>query len=64
MGGIQDLRDAVEFLLAGASALAVGTALFVDPTTPIKIADGLSTYLRERGLHHVSELTGGLKLPE
>ncbi len=64
MGGIQNTRDAVEFLLAGASAVAVGTALFVDPTTPLKIADGLSAYLQRRGLQHVSELTGGLKLPE
>jgi dihydroorotate dehydrogenase (NAD+) catalytic subunit len=64
MGGIQDTRDAVEFLLAGATAVAVGTALFIDPTTPIKIADGLATYLNQRGLKHVSELTGGLKLPE
>ena len=64
MGGIQDPRDAVEFLLAGATALAVGTALFVDPTAPLKIADGLSAYLQQRGLQHVSELTGGLRLPE
>lgn len=64
MGGIEQPRDAVEFLLAGATALAVGTALFIDPATPIKIADGLSAYLEQRGLSHVSELTGGLKLPE
>jgi len=61
MGGIHDTRDAVEFLLAGASAVAVGTALFVDPTIPIKIADGLSAYLERRGLAHVSELVGGLR---
>ena len=46
MGGIQNAADAVEFLLAGASAVAVGTALFVDPTTPIQIA-------REIGRAHV-----------
>ena len=63
MGGVQDTRDAVEFFLAGASAIAVGTALFLDPTIPLKIADGLSAYVRQRGLRHVSELTGGLKLP-
>ena len=62
MGGIQNARQAVEFFLAGASAVAVGTALFVDPATPIKIADGLSAYLQQHGLRHVSELTGGLKL--
>jgi dihydroorotate dehydrogenase (NAD+) catalytic subunit len=62
MGGIQNTRDAIEFFLAGASAVAVGTALFVDPTTPVKIADGLSAYLQQRGLAHVSELTGRLVL--
>ena len=63
MGGIQSARDAVEFFLAGASAIAIGTALFLDPTIPMKIADGLSTYLQTRGLKHVSELTGKLILP-
>ncbi len=62
MGGIECTRDAIEFFLAGASAIAVGTALFIDPTIPVKIADGLSAYLAERGLSHVSELTGRLKL--
>jgi dihydroorotate dehydrogenase (NAD+) catalytic subunit len=63
MGGVQDPRDAVEFFLAGASAVAVGTALFIDPAAPNKIAEGLVAYLQQRGLQHVSELTGGLKLP-
>jgi dihydroorotate dehydrogenase (NAD+) catalytic subunit len=63
MGGIQNTRDAIEFFLAGASAVAVGTALFLDPTIPIKITDGLATYLEQRGLRHISELVGGLKLP-
>lgn len=63
MGGIQNTRDAVEFLLAGATAVAVGTVLFVDPTTPVKIADGLREYLRANSLEHVSELTGRLILP-
>ena len=45
MGGITDWRDAVEFLLAGATAVAIGTALFVDPQAPIHICDGLSAYL-------------------
>jgi len=63
MGGIQTWQDAVEFLLAGASAIAVGTALFVDPATPIKIANGLSEYLAARGLSNVRELVGKLSLP-
>jgi dihydroorotate dehydrogenase (NAD+) catalytic subunit len=58
MGGVWTWRDAVEFMLAGASAVSIGTALFVDPTAPIKIIDGLAAYLTERGLTEVSSLTG------
>src|SRR6266516_2003605 len=47
MGGVQSWQDAAEFLLAGASAVAVGTALFVDPATPNKITAGLADYLRK-----------------
>ncbi|MBI4717007.1 MAG: dihydroorotate dehydrogenase [Planctomycetes bacterium] len=61
MGGITDWRDAVEFLLAGATALAVGTALFVDPRTPLQICEGLAEYLRARGLRTVRELIGQLR---
>jgi dihydroorotate dehydrogenase (NAD+) catalytic subunit len=61
MGGIFDWRDAVEFFLAGASAVAVGTALFVDPRIPIQICDGLVEYLSRKGLKSVSELIGRLK---
>ena len=61
MGGIRDWRDAVEFFLAGATAVAVGTALFVDPSTPQHINEGLTEYLRERGLRSVRELIGQLE---
>ena len=61
MGGISNWRDAVEFLLAGATAVAVGTALFVDPRTPIHICEGLADYLRQRRLTSVRELIGQLK---
>ncbi|MEP0845213.1 MAG: dihydroorotate dehydrogenase [Phycisphaerae bacterium] len=64
MGGIETAEDAIEFLLAGATAIAVGTALFVDPTAPLKIASGLAAYLDQRGLSHVSQLTGALQLPK
>lgn len=63
MGGIQTATDAVEFLLAGATAVAVGTALFVDPAAPVRIADDLAAYLTERGLPNVAALTGQLRLP-
>ena len=49
MGGIQRWQDAVEFLLAGATGLAVGTALFLDPNIPIQIIDGIRNYLARKG---------------
>jgi dihydroorotate dehydrogenase (NAD+) catalytic subunit len=61
MGGIQTPRDAIEFHLAGASAVAIGTALFVDPTIPRKIADGVSAYLQQRELPSINDLIGQLK---
>jgi dihydroorotate dehydrogenase (NAD+) catalytic subunit len=61
MGGIQTWQDAVEFILAGASSVAIGTALFVDPQTPIRIVEGLRHYLQDHGLRAVSELVGQLK---
>lgn len=63
MGGIRTATDAVEFFLAGASAVAVGTALFLDPAIPAKIANGLAEYVRAHGFEHVAELTGRLELP-
>lgn len=61
MGGIMNARDAVEFMLAGATAVAVGTANFVDPTTTVRVADGLEQYCQERGIAQVSALTAALK---
>jgi dihydroorotate dehydrogenase (NAD+) catalytic subunit len=61
MGGISSWRDAVEFFLAGATAVAVGTALFIDPRIPIPICEGLADYLRQRGLTSVRELIGQLR---
>lgn len=63
MGGLQSVDDAVEFMLAGASAVAVGTALFVDPAAPVKIAEGLAAYAASRDLANVADLVGRLKLP-
>lgn len=63
MGGIQTAADAIEFFLAGASAVAVGTALFIDPSAPVKIADGLAAYAAARGLPNVAALTGALRTP-
>lgn len=61
IGGIRCWQDAVEFILAGATAVSVGTALYVDPTTPLKIVDGLTEYLKRNGLSSVRELVGACK---
>src|SRR5688500_9139313 len=63
MGGIQYWQDAVEFLLAGASAVAIGTALFVDPATPVKICDGLRQYMEKMKVARLTDLVGALELP-
>jgi dihydroorotate dehydrogenase (NAD+) catalytic subunit len=64
MGGIQSWRDAAEFILAGASAVAIGTALFIDPATPNAICDGLRDYLSKQGVDRLSDLVGALELPD
>ena len=61
MGGIQHWRDAVEFLLAGATGLAVGTALFIDPDIPVQIIDGLKAYLARKGKKDINEIIGALQ---
>ena len=61
MGGIQFAHDALEFLLAGATALAVGTALFVDPACIGRIRDGITDYLRRHGHRSVTEIIGALQ---
>jgi len=61
MGGIQYPNDAIEFLLAGATGLAIGTALFIDPRTPTIIQDGIADYLRRNGHSSISEIIGALQ---
>ena len=60
MGGITCGADAVEFLIAGASAVAVGTANFVDPYTPLEVIGFIDAYLERHGMSSVRELTGSL----
>jgi dihydroorotate dehydrogenase (NAD+) catalytic subunit len=62
MGGIQHWRDAVEFLLAGATGLAVGTALFVNPACLLALRDGIADYLRRHGHESLAPIIGSLKL--
>jgi dihydroorotate dehydrogenase (NAD+) catalytic subunit len=60
IGGIESGRDAVEFLLAGASAVQVGTAIFRDPAAPLRIIGEIEAFCAERGVEDVRELIGGL----
>jgi dihydroorotate dehydrogenase (NAD+) catalytic subunit len=61
MGGIMTATDAVEFLLAGATAVAVGTANFVEPDATVRIIDGLETFCRERGIKRAEDLVGAAR---
>ena len=61
MGGVSKAEDAAQLMLAGASAVAVGTALFADPYAPIKVRDGLAEIAAKQGLSAVRELTGGVQ---
>lgn len=58
LGGIISTDDALEFIMAGASAVQVGTAIFVDPLLPLKIVDGLAGFLEREGLSDIRELVG------
>ena len=61
MGGISTWEDAVEMLIAGATALQIGMVLFSDPYAPIKISEGLNAFLDKNGIKSVTELTGTIK---
>lgn len=60
MGGIMTAEDAIEFIIAGASAVAVGTANFVDPRATIKIVEGIEEFFLEYGIKEIDELVGSL----
>lgn len=60
MGGIMNTEDALEFIMAGASAVSVGTANFVDPYTPLNIIQGLNKYVEENGLSSYKEIIGAV----
>lgn len=61
MGGISTAEDAIEFLLAGATAVSVGTANFFNPYATVEIADGIENYMRTYGVEDVNELIGAVK---
>lgn len=64
MGGIMSAEDAVEFFLAGASAVAIGTANFTDPSCITKISDELAAYLAAHRLENIHDLIGKIKIPQ
>ena len=61
LGGIMNARDAIEFMLAGATAVQIGTANFIDPTVTIKVIDGINEYLDRHGFKSVTEIIGALE---
>jgi dihydroorotate dehydrogenase (NAD+) catalytic subunit len=61
MGGVMDATDAIEFMLAGATAVAVGTANFVDPSATMRVLDGLGEYCHRHGVDRVGDLIGALE---
>lgn len=61
IGGISSASDAIEFLLAGASAVQIGTACFFDPLAPLKIIDGIREYLDENNIDNVTDIIGTVK---
>ena len=61
MGGIASAEDALEFILAGASAVAVGTANFRDPMTTVKVIDGIEEYMKRQNVRDIKELIGAVR---
>lgn len=61
LGGISSATDAIEFLMAGASAIEIGTANFLDPAITIKVRDGINQWLDDHGCCSVQEIVGSLK---
>lgn len=62
LGGVMRWEDAAEFILAGATAVGMGTALFVDPKLPLRVIAGLERWVRRQGRRHIRELIGSLEM--
>ena len=62
MGGIQNADDAIEFLMAGATAVAVGTANFYEPQTVLQVIAGIREFMQRKGIQDVSEITGSMQV--
>ena len=61
LGGIMNAKDAIEFLLAGATAIQIGTANFIDPQITVKVAEGIQEYMQRHNIQDINELIGGLR---
>ena len=61
LGGISTAADAIEFFMAGASAIEIGTANFLDPAVTIKVRDGINQWLDDHGCKSLSEIVGVVK---
>lgn len=61
MGGIANAQDAMEFILAGASAVSIGTANFYNPTTTVEVAKGIEEYMQRHGVENIKDLVGIVK---
>lgn len=61
MGGISTAEDAIEMMMAGAKAVQMGTAIFTDPYSPLKVIDGLEKYMTENNINNLSEICGVVK---
>ena len=64
MGGIQNADDAIEFLMAGATAVAVGTANFYEPQTPLQVIAGIRDFMEKKKIADVREITGSVAIPK
>jgi dihydroorotate dehydrogenase (NAD+) catalytic subunit len=62
MGGVQNAADAIEFMMAGATAVAVGTANFYEPQTVLQVIAGIREFMQRKGIQDVSEITGSMQV--
>ena len=61
MGGVSSGRDAIELMMAGASAVQVGAAIFTDPYAPVRIIDEMNEFLENKGISSINEIIGSVK---
>lgn len=61
MGGVSTAEDAIEMMMAGAKAVQMGTAIFTDPYSPLKVIDGIEKYMEENNIENLSEICGSVK---